>query len=85
MDMQPAFAWSAHEDTLQTLNVSDISFLAPEAAIILAYAHSPALSKAFSKIKKGEAQKDEAKALYYPQISLSNSYSQHGEYVYGFS
>ncbi|MCU1748565.1 TolC family outer membrane protein [Pseudomonas sp. 6D_7.1_Bac1] len=83
MAMQPAFAWSAHEETLQTLNVSDTSFLTPEAAIILAYARSPALSKAFSQIKKGEAQKDEAKSAYYPQVSLSNSYSQRGEYVYG--
>lgn len=83
MVMHPVFAWPAHADTLQTLNVSDTSFLTPEAAIILAYARSPTLSKAFSQIRKGEAQKDEAKSAYYPQVNLSNSYGQRGEYVYG--
>lgn len=83
MTIQPAFAWSAHEDTLQALNVSDTSFLTPESAIILAYARSPALSKAFSQVKKGEAQKDEAKSAYYPQVSLTSSYGQRGEYAYG--
>ncbi|MFJ4389491.1 TolC family outer membrane protein [Pseudomonas soli] len=81
--VQPVCAWAAYEDSLPALKASDVSFLTPDAAIILAYARSPALSQAFSQIRKGEAQKDEAKSAYYPQLSLSGTYGQHGEYVYG--
>ncbi|WP_080710619.1 TolC family outer membrane protein [Pseudomonas chlororaphis] len=83
LSLLPMSAWSGYEDSSQTLSVSDASYLTAEAAIILAYARSPALSQAFAQIKKGEAQKDEAKSAYYPQVSLSSSYGQHGEYVYG--
>ena len=79
----PLSAWSATVDSSASLGVTDTPYLTAEAAIILAYARSPSLSQAFSQIKKGEARTDEAKSAYYPQVSLSSSYGQHGEYVYG--
>lgn len=83
LSLLPLSAWSAYKNSSQTLSVSDAPFLTAEAAIMLAFARSPALSQAFAQIKKGEAQKDEAKSAYYPQVSLSSSYGQHGEYSYG--
>ncbi|QXH58102.1 TolC family outer membrane protein [Pseudomonas maumuensis] len=83
LTLQPSGAKAAYEDSLPALKASDIAFLTPDAAIMLAYARSPALSQAFSQIKKGEAQKDEARSAYYPQLSLSGTYGQRGEYVYG--
>jgi adhesin transport system outer membrane protein len=81
--MLPALSWSANEKSLYELNASEVPYLTAESAIVLAYARSPVLSKAFSQIKKGEAQKDEAQSAYYPQLGLSSSYGQRGEYAYG--
>lgn len=81
--MLPTLSWSANEKSLYELNTSEVPYLTAESAIVLAYARSPVLSKAFSQIKRGEAQQGEAKSAYYPQVSLSSNYGQHGEYVYG--
>lgn len=81
--MLSAVSLSANEKYLSELNVGEVRYLTAESAIVLAYARSPALSKAFSQIKRGDAQKDEAQSAYYPQLSLSSNYGQRGEYVYG--